>query len=483
MRKVVITLLLSSLLGAGVLQAKNVKSFFSKGVDVKKVCVMGLGYIGLPTSIIAAENGYDVIGYDINEHRIERIKNADPVIKEPEVEQKLKDVLKSKKFKATAQLEPADYFIVAVPTPFKDGKKADLSYVYHAVRSLAPVLEKGNTVILESTIPVGTTDDVAALLQAETGFKKGLDFFVAHCPERVLPGKIFYELVYNARIIGGIDRASLASAKEFYKAFVKGKLYLTNATTAEMVKLIENSSRDVQVAFAHQVASMANSIGLDPYEVIELANRHPRVNVLKPTCGVGGHCLAVDPWFLIETFPEHTNLLKTARWINDIKPQEVIRKINREALAWKMKNDKPCKVLLLGATYKADVDDLRESPALYIARSLSGLKNIDLMVCEPHADRVELSRLVEAKLVEFEDGIEKADLIVSLVPHKQFKSLPYLELSSKKVIDYCGLCYIDKTTEEQEQMFWPASNAKDVLGEQVHMAGFIKTTETTKEKI
>ncbi|MBT3455888.1 nucleotide sugar dehydrogenase, partial [bacterium] len=437
--------------------------FSCKGVAVKKICVMGLGYIGLPTSIVAAESGHDVIGFDINEQRVARINNADPVIKEPDIAPKLKAVLKTKRFVAKTTLEPADYFIIAVPTPFKDGKKADLSYVYHAARLISPFLEKGNTVILESTSPVGTTDDVAAVLQAETGLKKGEEFFVAHCPERVLPGKIFYEITHNSRIIGGINKASLNAARDFYKTFVKGEMFLTNATTAEMVKLVENSSRDVQIAFANQVASMAYSIGLNPYEVIELANKHPRVNVLNPSCGVGGHCIAVDPWFLIESFPEHTNLLKTARWVNDIKPQEVIRKINKEVGMWRVKNmDKQCKVLLLGATYKANVDDLRESPALHIARLLSGMKNMDILVCEPHVNNSDLERAAEVTAIDLEEGLAMSDVVVCLVAHNQFKYLPTIDFKNQKVMDFCGLFHQDRIATGQEQLFWPASTPDDI---------------------
>lgn len=291
---------------------------------MKKVCIMGLGYIGLPTAIVAAEHGFEVVGFDIDAQRVERINNYDPVIDEPEVYERLKPLVTSQQFYATTTLEASDCFIIAVPTPFKEEKKADLSYVYQATRALVPILKKGDVVILESTIPVGTTDYCAQLLQQETGMVAGTDFFVAHCPERVLPGKIFYELIYNARIIGGINQESMNQAKQFYKQFVKGSLYLTNATAAEMVKLVENSSRDVAIAFANQIASMAYSIGLDPFEIIELANKHPRVKLLNPSCGVGGHCIAVDPWFLVETFPKESELLKTARMINDAKPHQVI---------------------------------------------------------------------------------------------------------------------------------------------------------------
>lgn len=426
---------------------------------MKKICIMGLGYIGLPTAVVAAEHGFDVIGYDIDAQRVARINNFDPVIDEPEIYERLKPLVESKKLQATTVIEDADCFIIAVPTPFKEEKKADLSYVFHATKAVIPVLKKGDVIIIESTIPVGTTEQCAQLLEQETGMKAGKDFFVAHCPERVLPGKIFFELVYNARIIGGINQESMNQAKLFYKKFVKGSLYLTNATAAEMVKLVENSSRDVAIAFANQVASMAYSIGLDPFEIIELANKHPRVKLLNPSCGVGGHCIAVDPWFLIETFPEQSQLLHAARKINDEKPHQVIACVSSWIEEFKKKTGKNPTVLALGLTFKADVNDLRESPALEIAHVLAQKNDISLLLCEPHVETTLVQSLINKPHVSLQDGIEAADIIVCLVHHTHFKGIDRNTLGSKKILDFCGLFYHPHTqTDQQEQLFWPANN-------------------------
>lgn len=430
---------------------------------MKKICIMGLGYIGLPTAIVAAEHGFEVVGYDVDAQRIKRINNVDPVIDEPESYERLKPLIESKKLYATTIIQNADCFVIAVPTPFKEEKKADLSYVFHATKAIIPVLKKGDVVIIESTIPVGTTDQCAQLLEQETGMKAGVDFFVAHCPERVLPGKIFYELVYNARIIGGINQASMNQAKLFYKKFVQGSLYLTNATAAEMVKLVENSSRDVAIAFANQIASMAYSIGLDPFEIIELANKHPRVKLLNPGCGVGGHCIAVDPWFLIETFPEQSKLLLAARKINDEKPHQVIESISLWIEDFKKNNNRSPNVLALGLAFKADVNDLRESPALEIAQNLAQREDITLLVCEPHVESSLVESLIHKPNVSLKDGVNAADIIVCLVHHSHFKQLDRTKLQSKKILDFCGLFYQPHTNnDQQEQLFWPANSLTSI---------------------
>ena len=427
---------------------------------MNRVCVIGLGYIGLPTSIVAANSGLKVVGFDIDVQRVERINSFDPVIEEPDLFEKLKQALTSKNFYASTQITPADCFVIAVPTPFKKQKKADLSYVWAAAESISTVLKTGDVVILESTVPVGATDKLAGKLQDKTGLKAGIDFFVAHCPERVLPGKIFHELVYNARIIGGINLKSVDKAKAFYKKFVKASLYLTNATTAEMVKLVENSSRDVEIAFAHQVAAMAYKMGLNPFEVIELANKHPRVNILNPSCGVGGHCLAVDPWFLIETFPEQTELLRTARDINNNKPLAVIQAVRRCVNEWKKTNQGTCKVAVLGLTYKPDIDDLRESPALSIAKELHKQTDMKLLLCEPYICNEELKEIFAQEGVVLQQAVEKADIILCLVKHAPFKKLDKSIIDKKRVLDFCGLFYEPHVDEEgQERFFWPASNA------------------------
>ncbi len=416
----------------------------------KRVSIIGLGYIGLPTAIVAAQAGLEVIGVDIDETRVAKINAGQAVIQEPGVAEKLSAAIGNKLLRATTSIEPADFHIIAVPTPFYENKKADLSYVIAAAESVASVLRAGDTVILESTVPVGTTQKLATLFEEKTTIGiAGQDFFVAHCPERVLPGKIFHELVHNARIVGGINQLSVERAKEFYKSFVIGGLYLTDAKTAEMVKLVENSSRDVAIAFANQVASMARAVGLNGYEVIELANKHPRVNILKPGCGVGGHCIAVDPWFLIEGFPEQTQLLLAARTVNDEKPEEVTRAVQQQVST-------ESTILILGATYKPDIDDLRESPALHIAQALAK-KYTRLLICEPNVPTEQLIKygFAAEQIVDVKHGIERADTIVALVAHSAFKSITSLR-NAKKIIDYCGLLHVPRPdTNQQDHLYWP----------------------------
>lgn len=421
---------------------------------VKKVAMIGLGYIGLPTAILAAESGYSVVGVDIDAARIAQINSGNPIIHEPEAYEKLQFVLGAGNFKATTQIESADYYVVAVPTPITSDKKADLTFVYKALDSIAQVVKAGNTIIIESTIPVGATQKFAQYLSHKTALKAGVDFYLAHCPERVLPGNIFYELVANDRIIGGIDKQSVEHAQQFYTPFVSGRLFLTNSQTAEMVKLVENSSRDAQLAFAHQVGSMAESIGLDPYEVISLANKHPRVNILRPTCGVGGHCLAVDPWFLVESFPQHSELIKTARLVNDAKPVAVVEKIKRSVASWRHANNGRCTVLLLGVTYKPNVEDLRESPALYIAKQMAQDTSVDTLITDPYADSSILQRTFAHRAVNLMQGLQQADIVVFLVAHDRFKLLEKSLLSNKQILDFCGVQHEPKSHTIDDEMMW-----------------------------
>lgn len=408
----------------------------------------------MPTAIIMAKNGFEVTGFDINTERVERINNYDPIIKEPEIFEKLGEVLKAKKFIAMNTIQPAECFVIAVPTPFNTDKTADLSYVWNAASEVARVIKPQNLVILESTVPVGTTDKLAHLIAQKTSLRAGIDFFVAHCPERVLPGKIFHELIHNSRIIGGINTLSTEQARALYSSFVSAQLYLTNAATAEMVKLVENSCRDVQIAFANQIYDMATNALLNPFEVINLANKHPRVNILQPSCGVGGHCISVDPWFLIETFPKQTELLRTARIINDKKPFAVIEKIKKNIAEWQAANQRQCNVLLLGASYKANSDDLRESPALLIAQQLHNNESVLFQICEPNVEQSMLESLVQKKSVELQDGIQKADIIVCLVKHHEFNILQ--EYTNKIIIDVCGLLYTPNTNEQNS--LWQRSS-------------------------
>lgn len=419
---------------------------------MKTVCVLGLGYIGLPTSIVLSEAGYIVVGVDIDEKKVTAINAGEAIIEEPDLFEKLSIALSQKSFYATTVVQPADCFVIAVPTPFKEHKQADLSYVDAAIASLIAVLKKNDLIIIESTIPVGTTEHIAHYITQQTGLIVGTDIFIAHCPERVLPGNIFYELVHNPRIIGGIDQESMQKAKELYASFVSAELYLTDAKTAELIKLIENSSRDVQIAFAHQVASMARAINLDPYEVIELANKHPRVNILKPSSGVGGHCLAVDPWFLVESFPDNTQLIAAARAVNDARPQEIIKLITAEIENWYKRTGTYPSITLCGATYKPNVDDMRESPALNIIRAL---QSYNPLVCEPHISHDIHTALFGYAAPKVTEAIEQADIVVFLVAHDRFT---LLDVRAKRVLDFCGIMHVPKKAQDnQEYYFWPAS--------------------------
>lgn len=405
-----------------------------------KACVIGLGYIGLPTALLIAEQGYQVTGFDIDAQRVNLINSGKQVFQEPQAREKLSSVINKGNFSATTTITSADIFIIAVPTPHINGS-ADLSSVWKAVDSLCLVIKSGNLIILESTVPVGTTQKIAQYIEKKTGLNVGTEIFVAYSPERVLPGRIFHELVHNARIVGGVDELSTNKAAQLYKKFVKGVIHTTTASTAELVKLIENSSRDVAIAFAHQVAAIAESINLDPYEVIRLANQHPRVSILQPTCGVGGHCIAVDPWFLIEAFPEHTTLLHTAREINNKRPEQVLSIIKAKINSWRSVNKRTPILLTLGLTYKPNVDDIRESPALIITRELATWKNSDLFVCDPYITKEKLEEPVASRLVSINSVKEKKiipDIVILLVGHDCF-ALLVDSFESKAVLDFCGI--------------------------------------------
>jgi UDP-N-acetyl-D-mannosaminuronic acid dehydrogenase len=429
---------------------------------MKKISVVGLGYIGLPTAILAAQNNYTVYGFDVDQKKIDSINSGITPIQEPEIQERLNCVLNKKTFSASAQLQPSDCFIITVPTPFKAEKKADLSFVFDATKKIASKLKPGNLVLLESTVPVGTTQKITKILEQKTKLTAKKDFFVAHCPERVLPGKIFKELVENDRIIGGICAQSSEKAKCFYKKFVKGNCYISDDKTAEMVKLIENSSRDIQIALANQIAGMCAQKDMNPFEVIELANKHPRVNILQPGCGVGGHCIAVDPWFLIESFPQNTQLLKNARAINDVKPQIVIEEILHKSKQFTKKPN----ILVLGLTFKPDIDDMRESPALHIAKELNKIKqNFNLHICEPNIKKKHLKSIGFENLTTLEEGSLIADMVVILVKHSIFKRLTPQQLKNKVVIDPCGLQHtlnIKNCEEKYETTSCPKRNGKTV---------------------
>ncbi|MEE8059765.1 MAG: UDP-N-acetyl-D-mannosamine dehydrogenase [Pseudomonadales bacterium] len=401
----------------------------------KKICVMGLGYIGLPTASLLGTKGYNVQGVDISQNVVDTINDGRIHIVEPDLDIMVKSAVQGGKLKASLEPCEADIFIIAVPTPFKEDslepnrKQPDLSYVAEATKKISPYVKPGNLVILESTSPVGTTDEVVTKILKEEGHNVGDEVFVAHCPERVLPGRILIELVENDRVVGGVNEASTQAAVDFYEEFVRGEVLATTAKTAEMVKLTENSSRDVQIAFANELSMICGSEGINTWEVIELANRHPRVNILKPGPGVGGHCIAVDPWFIVDRTPEYSNLIRTAREVNDSKPDWVIERVKKCADKFKS----PV-IACLGLAFKADVDDLRESPASDIVKKLQEEKVGNLLVCEPN-----LNSHKDFDLVSVEEAVSQADILLLLVDHKKFKGLKAAELGEKVVIDTRGI--------------------------------------------
>lgn len=403
----------------------------------QKICVMGLGYIGLPTASLLGTKGYQVHGVDVSQEVVDTINDGRIHIVEPDLDIMVKSAVQAGNLKASLEPCEADIFVIAVPTPFKSsvdanhisGKQPDLSYIDQATRKISPYIKPGNLVILESTSPVGTTDEVVAAILKEEGHNVGEDVFVTHCPERVLPGRILIELVENDRVVGGINEASTQVAVDFYEEFVRGDVLATTAKTAEMVKLTENSSRDVQIAFANELSMICEAEAINTWEVIGLANRHPRVNILQPGPGVGGHCIAVDPWFIVDRSPEYSNLIRTAREVNDSKPEWVIDRVKKCADKFKSPT-----IACLGLAFKADVDDLRESPAFDIVKKLQSESVGELLVCEPN-----LKEHKEFNLVPVEEAVSKADIILLLVDHKKFKGLKAAELGEKVVIDTRGI--------------------------------------------
>lgn len=394
---------------------------------MRKVCVLGLGYVGLPTASLLATKGYQVAGVDVVEHVVDTINSGSVHIVEPDLDIMVKSAVQSGNLKAYTEPQPADVYIIATPTPFKENHQPDLQYVFAATKSIAPILKGGDLVILESTSPVGTTKSMYQIL---TEARPDLDtIHVCHCPERVLPGRVLLELVENDRVLGGIDEASAKNAADFYSEFVRGELLTTNAPTAELAKLVENTSRDVNIAFANELSLICHKLGVDVWELIELANRHPRVNILRPGPGVGGHCIAVDPWFIVSSAPEESLLVKTARRINDSKPNWVIERVKEKAERFK----EPV-IACLGLSYKQDIDDLRESPALDITKKLYQMNIGKIIVCEPNVASVD-----GMDLVSLDEAIEQADIIIALVAHRQFSRVPITQLTEKIVLDTCGV--------------------------------------------
>jgi len=397
---------------------------------MNRVCVLGLGYIGLPTAALAASSGLRVVGVDIDPEVIESLSKGRAHFAEPELDVVVARLVREGRLSVRSSPCPSDVFLVAVPTPINEDKTADLSFVKSAVRSIVPVVEKGNLVILESTVPPGTTEDVVAPILAESGLQIGVDLFLAYCPERVLPGRIFEELVRNDRVIGGVNGESALKARNFYRTFVQGKVHTTTARTAEMVKLVENAYRDVNIAFANELSLICDQVGVDVWDVIEFANRHPRVRILRPGPGVGGHCIAVDPWFLVEKVPQATSIIATARRVNDRMPEHVVSRVESVVPTGG-------KIACLGATYKADVGDLRESPALRVIEELRR-KGYEVGVVDPHVESVD-----GFPPVPLAEALQDADCVVLLVDHSEFKRVDVEELKRKfvdgRLIDTRGM--------------------------------------------
>lgn len=403
---------------------------------MKNVCVVGLGYIGLPTAMLIANSGFKVYGMDPVERVVETVNRGEIHIVEPGLAAYVKKAVSSGNLHADVKPHEADVFILAVPTPFKGDKEPDLSFVELATREIASYVKEGNLIILESTSPVGTTEKVRVWLFEERMDLVGKPVYFAHCPERVLPGKIVEELPHNDRIIGGIDEESTKKTIEFYSRFVTGALLPTDARTAEMAKLTENSFRDVNIAFANELSIICDKLGIDVWELIRLANRHPRVNILQPGPGVGGHCIAVDPWFIVDSAPRDARLIRVAREVNDSKPHVVMEKVYEA-----VRTTENPKVACLGLAFKPDIDDLRESPSLQIAEELAAGTLDELLVVEPNIRTLPvcLADKKNVRLVSVEEAMRDANIILLLVDHKEFKAMDQGLLNGKNIIDTRGI--------------------------------------------
>ncbi|WP_221074098.1 UDP-N-acetyl-D-mannosamine dehydrogenase [Agarivorans aestuarii] len=418
-------------------------------MSFETISVVGLGYIGLPTAAMFASRKKKVIGVDVNQHAVDTINRGEIHIVEPDLDMLVSAAVQQEYLKAVTTPEPADAFLIAVPTPFKSCEEVvipepDLSYIESAAMAIAPVLKKGDLVILESTSPVGATEQMAAWLaeaRQDLSFPQAAgeqaDINVAHCPERVLPGKVVTELVQNDRVIGGMSKRCSERCVELYKTFVMGECVITNARTAEMAKLTENSSRDVQIAFANELSMICDELDIDVWELIALANRHPRVNILQPGPGVGGHCIAVDPWFIVSKTPETAKIIHTARSVNDHKPEWVINKVNVAVTDFlnlnPKKTAKDVTIACYGLAFKPDIDDLRESPALDITKSIAKNHVGKVLAIEPNITSIEIDNI---ELVSLEESLSKTDIHVMLVDHRQFKKM---KLNDAFIIDTKGI--------------------------------------------
>lgn len=397
-----------------------------------KACFMGLGYIGLPTAIIAAKHGVQVTGVDINPKVVELTNQGKLHIIEPGMEEMLQEVVKNGTLHASTKPETSDAYFMVVPTPFKGNHEPDISYVEAATRAVLPFLKEGDLYVIESTSPVGTTDKMRDLIFAERPELDG-KIYIAYCPERVLPGNVIYELVHNDRVIGGMNEESTTKAIEFYSQFVQGTLHRTNCKTAEMCKLTENSSRDVQIAFANELSLICDKAGINVWELIRLANKHPRVNILQPGCGVGGHCIAIDPYFITADFPVESRIISTAREINNYKSFYCAEKVKNAMFEFELKNHCKPVVAMMGLAFKPDIDDLRESPAKYITtKVMQGCNNANILVVEPNVKEHNVF-----KLTDYKEAYDKADIVVFLTAHTPFKELPWKD--DKVILDFCGI--------------------------------------------
>jgi UDP-N-acetyl-D-mannosaminuronic acid dehydrogenase len=397
-----------------------------------EVVMIGLGYIGLPTAALIASNKVNVYGVDINPKVVETINKGQIHIVEPELDTAVASAVKDGYLKAGTTPVEGNTYLIVVPTPFKNKNEPDISFVESATRAVLPLLKKDDLYIIESTSPIGTTEKMMGLIyEARPELKNQI--YIAYCPERVLPGNVMHELVHNDRVIGGVNEASTEKALAFYRNYVKGELHPTNARTAEMCKLVENSSRDVQIAFANELSLICDKADINVWELIELANKHPRVNILQPGCGVGGHCIAVDPYFIVSDYPMESKIIGTAREVNNYKSFWCAEKVKTAKLEFQLKHGRKPSIALMGLAFKPNIDDLRESPAKYIAQKvLQNANNEEYYIVEPNITEHKVF-----KLTNYKEAVKKADIIVFLVAHKEFKNLEIT--SDKTVLDFCGV--------------------------------------------
>ena len=397
-----------------------------------EVVTIGLGYIGLPTSALIAQHGTSVLGVDINQHVVDTINQGKIHIVEPDLGEIVAKAVSDGYFKASTKASSAQTYLVVVPTPFKGNHEPDISFVEAATKGIIPLLKQGDLYIIESTSPIGTTEKMQELIYASRPELKD-KIYMAYCPERVLPGNVMYELVHNDRVIGGINQESTQRAIDFYAKYVKGELHATNARTAEMCKLVENSSRDVQIAFANELSLICDKADINVWELINLANKHPRVNILQPGCGVGGHCIAVDPYFIVSDYPMESKIIGTAREVNNYKSFWCAEKIQNAKLQFELKHGRKPKTALMGLAFKPNIDDLRESPAKYIAQKvLQNSNNEEHFIVEPNIESHSVY-----KLTDYKTAVQNADIVAFLVAHNEFKDL---EINHNTIVlDFCGV--------------------------------------------